>query len=164
MADIKQTQDHRWTADPNLSTELPAPAGAGFLVSQSNIVFGPYVNVPCDGSSHIVAASTVSPPSWLDSSGNVIEPGLYACGAQVGVSTPPTATGLIFRVASWGNAGDWLYAMDDLALAPGVIGQDETLALVAGDLSYPATVVVKSPTDATGVIQARAYIQRLLSG
>jgi hypothetical protein len=115
---------------------------------------------PMNGSTTSVHLITATPPAWLDTSGNIIEPGFYQSGFELLVITPPTTTGQYVWVS--GVIGDLIIPIDPLASFTNVFWLLDTFWLGPSDLpTLPVFECHFANTDVTGVLGLLPYIYRL---
>jgi hypothetical protein len=163
--DVRETLDTHllYVWDAGTSTWITeGGTGGSTLGSRTDFVQSDAgTGIACDGSTHSFGVRMATPPAWLDTSGNILSPGLYAIGVYVSHNTNPTTTGLLAAIegAFYTNG---LIGID-LMSSPTFAGQgfEETVALGAGDVPVSADMAIVVPTDATGVVEVRAFIIRL---
>lgn len=142
---------------------LAANAGGGVVLGNYSTDFvgsSLSISVPMDGASHSVPVINNSPPDWINGSGAILLPGLYALCIVVGITTPPTTPGLYSVINSAFNISQ-VFPIDGIVAMNSSHCLLDIQSLSTGDLPYPTNGNVKIQTDVTGVLNVSPFIIRL---
>lgn len=144
-----------------MATSGGTSGGAGAIIGDSSTlaVGDAVVSIPADGSFHTVSCAMATPPAWMDTAGNIIEPGLYAFIWDSNPHTPATVPGLLFVVTTPANA-QWAQSLGEQD-AGGLMLQG-VIALGSSDLPLAASFGCLMPTDVTEIMDVQARVQRLV--
>lgn len=144
--------------------------GGGGIGSLEDIVFSDnQVTFVSNGTSQACDVIVASPPSWLDTSGTIIEPGLYL----MGVAFTPIFGGAMTTADQYGNfANNFFNQNVPLNPIKFVGGSDLPgntvvmfiLAIGEGDLPWVPGQVLDMPTDATGTFSGTSFAWQLATG
>ena len=140
--------------------------GGGLVAANSNTDFiaaDTTTALSADGALHNIPFPITSPPSWIDSSGNILTSGLYALGVQcVGGATPTTA-GLWCQLI--GSFQSWELVSLEAMQTTDSFGQKlgtRVIEIVGFNVGgWSAIPAVQMPTDATATVVARPFAWRI---
>jgi hypothetical protein len=144
--------------------QLGSGGGSGGIGALADFAFSDAdTSILADGTAHGgLALIMATPPSWMDTSGNITEPGLYALGLAVFLEVSFTTPGLYAEVQGNGPIGANPIAMDGLVAGENLVSY--VVALGAGDVPFNTAFQVPMPTDATGEIQIQTQCFQLATG
>jgi hypothetical protein len=146
---------------------LPAwatlPAVSFNAATTNSFVFYSDSYVACShGTSHNLAVIKASPPSWLNTSGAILDPGLYEFCTFIQLVTTPTSSGLYLNWAGPSALTEDFVAVGGLVAYPGSgVWRDDVFGLTAGDVPYTPQAGLSVPADSTLVVQALTALYRI---
>lgn len=132
-------------------TLVIAPSGTGVAADTAT-------TVTCDGNPVTVPCDVAAPPTWLDSSSNIIAAGLYQVIATVTPGAAATVPGR-FAVITVDNSAAQV-GIDQLVIAADA-PPSNVLNVSAADLPFVIDAVVTPPTDATATFDVLLLITQL---
>lgn len=114
--------------------------------------------------------SSTATQTWLDGSGNIIEPGIYLIGYYIGTQTPFTGVSVLEVVGNLWNDYGAQFITSDLVDVTAINHPDlshvgwqfsEPTPLGAGDVPFAVGGHIQVETDATGQVQMWPFVVRL---
>lgn len=124
------------------------------------------ITVSFDGTRHTIlctGAGVAANPSWLDSSGNITEPGLYATILLTSFATSFTTNPQDIIIVNPVSGGQDYHFDNNQPLHGNYPDPFDMFALSAADLPYQPFWWVYTNTDATGGISVNPFVIQYLA-
>lgn len=145
----------------NVQDALAAAAGGVTLGNNTTDVVSQDVATPltADGALHNIDLIPNPIPTWMDGSGNIIEPGLYYSFVQILATAGATTPGLYIEVQGLFETYNWI-PLDAIGSSDRAAVND-LAALAVADVPFLARARVTMPTDVTAAVTAQVSVARL---
>ena len=157
-------------AGTGISVDDGDPANPVVSTDGAAVVQGTITNISSDSSVLLAAGTTTdidmsvaSPPDWLNGSGFISKPGLYALQCKFTIATPFTTPGLVISVY-FDGAGvvyQTTIPVDSLSTDNNQGNVQVVVALDHDDVSFIPEASVTVPMDATGEVNATLGVWQL---
>lgn len=143
-----------------INVQQALEATGQFQSSGANASSDDPIAIDYNGGSVNVDCQMDAPPPWLNTTSEIIAPGLYQVGIAFEADTGPTTPGGVLTII---GTGDLSPVSCDVIDAAGSFRSRSVISVSSADLPWSVTWTVSAPTDATGDCTATGEIVQLLA-